>query len=263
MKGNYGPYTQLCEIASQDDEMFKVFKSHPDYSYVLEHPNYNEFGKQFLATIKTQCAELNLVLPWDKIIVNDFLGTPEVFSYNLTDELTTDVSPTTLRYVKTAIQILSHLQNKYNGDDIDVVEIGGGYGGQAFVLFTLASLFNVTIKSYTMFDLEASSNLQRKYISSLSEQIPSELFDFRQYNKSSFEVKDNSFVISNYSLAEVDESVKQCYFNNLFKHISRGFLCWNFGLTENPVSDFLYNKYDMLIEPEHSPRTGPNVVVMF
>jgi hypothetical protein len=263
MRGNYGPYSKICELASQDEEVFKMFKSHPEYSYVLEHPNYNDFGKQFLRTIKKYCSELQLVLPWEKILVNDYLGTPEVFSYDFTNELTTSASPTTLRYVKTAIQILRHLKSKYDGDDINIVEIGGGYGGQAFVLFTMASLFDVNIKSYTMFDLEASSKLQRKYIHNLSDHIQTDKFDFRMYNKSSFSIKENSFVISNYSLSEVDETVKQSYFTNIFPNITGGFFCWNFGLTENPVSEFLSRNYYLTIEPENNPRTGPNVFVMF
>ena len=47
---------------------------------------------------------------------------------------------------------------------INVVEIGGGYGFQAIMLYELASLFELEVKKYTVIDLKEVCNLQNIFV---------------------------------------------------------------------------------------------------
>lgn len=262
MEGNYGKYLVVCRQAVADPEVYKDFKNNPGYSYALEHPNYQAQGQSFLEVALSEAKKHGITdIPWPLILCNDAVGNPERFVYKLTDSLTADVSPTTLRYVKTAMLILPHLAASYDGE-VDIVEIGGGYGGQAVVLFAMAQLFGVKIASYTIFDLENASKLQQKYISEFREHVPADKFEFRPYGQSSFDVKPNSFVISNYCISEIQEPIRDHYLSTTFKNVTHGFMSWNHALGGTPVSKQLYDNYNVRTTQE-VPRTGPNLDVYF
>jgi hypothetical protein len=59
--------------------------------------------------------------------------------------------------------ILDHIKKNLL-NNIDLVEICGGYGGLCLFIFKLSILFNISINSYTIFDLSEPMILQKKYL---------------------------------------------------------------------------------------------------
>ena len=125
------------------------------------------------------------------------------------------------RYIYHAILILEHMKEK-NLEKVDIIEIGGGYGGLCFFLYNLSKFFNITISSYSIFDQEDVIQLQQKYLQNLGITINTFTID-------SFEVQKNSFLISNYALSKFEENIRNKYVEKVIKpYVKDGFLCWNF-----------------------------------
>ena len=98
-------------------------------------------------------------IDWDDIKKLNDIGNPENNSFTINGK-NYELSPTTLRYVQFSLDILKHMKNK-NIKEVDIVEIGGGYGGQACLLYLLAD--TVKINSYTILDLPEVNILQNKF----------------------------------------------------------------------------------------------------
>ncbi len=130
-------------------------------------------------------------------------------------------------------------------NNIDVVEIGGGYGGLCLFLHKLSDLFNIKIKSYTIFDLFEPMLLQKKYLELHNIEINViNLFD-------NFTLNNNSFLISNYAFSEISTDLQKIYTQKVLNpYILHGFLVWNFI----PFYNFIDNK-SITCEKEY-PFTG-------
>jgi len=110
-------------------------------------------------------------------------------------------------------------------DNIDVIEIGGGYGGLCFFIYSLAHLFQITIKTYAIFDLALPSQLQKKYLHALNVVNGVSYLDLNCISN----LSKNSFLISNYAFSEISRDLQQRYTNNVINPFtSHGFLVWNF-----------------------------------
>jgi hypothetical protein len=135
-------------------------------------------------------------------------------------------------------------------DNVDIIEIGGGYGGLCFFIRKLASLFELTVRSYTIFDLEEPSKLQKKYLENMG------YFDtnFRSEN-----LQKNSFLISNYAFSGIPMYLQKQYTNNVLNpYTSHGFLAWNLI----DVYAFVADK-NISIEPEVQSTGIKNKYVRF
>jgi hypothetical protein len=141
-------YRGVCVAAVADDDVFAQFRRLPAYTAILEHVTVEQ-GQEYLAEIRREASWLldpHLVLP------NDTLGGPALATY---PDFPT-VSPTTLRYLK----VLADLVTLFGSlAALHVVEVGGGYGGQA----RLIRSFFPTAK-HTIFDLPEPLALTRKYL---------------------------------------------------------------------------------------------------
>ena len=132
-----------------------------------------------------------------------------------------------ISYVLKALNILNHIK-VLNIDNLNIVEIGGGYGGQAFILLKLAKKINVNIQSYSIFDIKYPSLLQNKYIeyTKLADEFKVKSYDNFNLDK---DVKDNfNFLISNYALSEISTHIQDEYFKKILYNVKHGFLLWNF-----------------------------------
>jgi hypothetical protein len=179
------------------------------YTGALEHVTAAQ-GQQYLAEIRSEAPGLldpSLVLP------NDALGGPEVASY---PDFAT-VSPTTLRYLKVLADLVT-LFGPLAG--LNVVEVGGGYGGQA----RLVRAFFPTVK-YTIFDLPEPLALTRKYLErsgivddvtyiacSKSDDVPS---------------LGGDLFLSNYALSELARDWFDAYVERVARGCTRGYITGN------------------------------------
>jgi hypothetical protein len=206
------------------------FKSNPNYTNILEHVSH-ELGVIYLKEIKTNFDSLfldNKEIFINLCLENDKYGMPNKYEF----ENFCSCSPTNLRYLLHALIILKYMQD-CNLNNINIVEIGGGYGGLTLFIFKLSFLFKININSYTIFDLLEPMLLQKKYL---------DLFNIKinTYEISeNFTLNNNSFLISNYAFSEISKELQSVYIKKMINpYISHGFLCWN----HIPVYDFINDK---------------------
>lgn len=201
-------------VASLHD--FSDFKSNPDYTYMLEHVDF----KTGMSILNVLINELKID---EKIISrvvkkNDEIGNP--IKYKYTDDIV--CSPTSIRYVYHAHIILDYMK-KLKLNHINIVEIGGGYGGLCLCLYNMKELYNLEIKSYNIIDLKEIHKLQREYLN--YHNIKVNIYDADRYGS---DINNNDiFLIGTYSLSEFENEIQQNYINNLLSKSNHGFLIWN------------------------------------
>ena len=211
-----------------------IFKSIPNYQAVLEHVDKST-GDRYFNEIKIRYMKLfkdNKNLLVTLCNENDQFGNPKKeyfddFAY---------CSPTNIRYILHSFLIFEYIQTlKLN--NLDIIEIGGGYGGLCFFIHRLSSIFDISINTYTIFDLLEASNLQEKYLANLN--IKEGYF----YQLDNFEnLKQNSFLISNYAFSEISLEIQKDYLAKIIKPFtSNGILCWN----HIPVYQFIDKKINI------------------
>lgn len=201
-------------VASLHD--FSNFKSNPDYNYMLEHVDFNT-GMSILNVL------INELKIDEKIISrivkkNDEVGNP--IKYKYTDDIV--CSPTSIRYIYHAHIILDYMK-KLKLNNINIVEIGGGYGGLCLCIYNMKELYNVEIKSYTIIDLNEVHKLQREYLK--YHNIDAIIKDADKYGSDIDE--KNNFLIATYSFSEFEHDIQKKYAKNLFSKLNHGFFVWN------------------------------------
>jgi putative sugar O-methyltransferase len=193
----------ILEILS-DDNKFKTFRNGVSgYTPILEHLNYND-GKIYADYIIKNYKHLLVHL--DEFKKNDLIGNPIKFNYDEFGE----INPTTLRYIKFAGDI-----QKTFGDinNVNLVEIGAGYGGLVRVLNVIYNF-----KAITLFDLPEALNLQKKYLNEFD--ITPKTYTYND----KFSVGKNTLVISNYAWCECDKKTRDIYVDKIINKVDYNFL---------------------------------------
>ena len=226
--------THICKLGN-----LTGFKSNRSYTDILEHVNQDQ-GKQYLSYIYEKSN-----ITSDEIVsfckLNDSLGNPSIVEFNSRIK----ASPTSLRYILHAHLILNHMIS-LNLSSIDLIEIGGGYGGLCLALDYFSSKYNIKIDSYTIIDLESALNLQNLYLSTINPSIRVKYINASTYGASMS--NNNLFLVSNYCFSEISKEYQMKYIKILFPKVSHGFMAWN----AIPTFDF---GFKMLEEKEY-PLTG-------
>lgn len=220
------------------------FKNNRNYMQILEHVGPSQ-GQQYLNIIKEKFKTLyesNFDTLKKICELNDKYGKTNKHQYK--NFMT--CSPTNLRYILQTLLILEDMK-KYKLNNVDIIEIGGGYGGLCFFMYNLAALYEININSYTIFDLLEASRLQEKYLNALNIKNV-QLCQLDSFNN----LKNNSFLISNYAFSEITKELQIKYIEKIINpYTIFGFLAWNMI----PVYDFVKNS---IIEKEQEyPLTSP------
>lgn len=190
-------YVDFIENALSNENVFESFRrGGHQYDTILEHLSYED-GRVYLQYIQREYP--HLINSFDKFKINDSIGFPYIYDYG---EKYGNINPTTLRYIKFAGDIQKHFGD-LNG--MDLIEIGGGYGGLVRVLSSMYE-FN----SVRLHDLTPAKKLQKKYLNR---------FDINPIIDASIEniVTDNSIVISNYAWCECDLETRNNYVDKMVK----------------------------------------------
>lgn len=210
------------------------FKSHKYYTEILENLG-TYYGKLYMSEIKNKFNTLfnkNKKFLLKLTVENDKYGKPKKKSF----EGFGKCSPTDLRYILQSFIILTFME-KQKLNNINIIEIGGGYGGLAFFIIKIAELFNITIKSYTIFDLQDVSKLQKAYLQALNLNNITTMNFYQLDNYK--DLKHNSFLISNYAFSEISMELQKEYTEKILNpYVSYGFLIWNYI----PIYNFIENK---------------------
>lgn len=196
-------YTSLCREAATNESVFRSFKTDRRYKQVLEHCS-RYIAKQYYNQIKR---DNHFLLENNNLYENDRYGSPDI-----TNIYGIHCSTSTMQY----IGVLSNLIKMF-GDLTGkrIVEIGGGYGGQAMVIL---SQFKA---DYTIIDLEDVNLLQERYLRGKGVEI---------YN-TNYPVRDYDLVISNYALTEVMEPLQSKYVKEVCCRSKNGYITCNWPLT--------------------------------
>ena len=236
-----------------------TFKSNDQYRGILEHSTEGQ-GNQYLVEIKKKFSQL--YTDYKELLIdlcnkNDLYG--QTIKANISDFAF--CSPSNLRYIFHSFLILDYIKEN-NLDDVDFIEIGGGYGGLCFFVKNLASFFGIKTRSYTIFDLQEAAQLQEKYLEALGVQ-DFYCFQFNNFKEKELNrLKTDSFLISNYAFSEIHESIQAQYREHIINpYTSWGFLTWN----AIDVYDFVDNS--KIKKEKEYPQTdgtfGKNYYVTF
>jgi hypothetical protein len=239
----YDTYTDYIESFIESDINKWSFKSNPSYCGILEHVTH-ELGFNYLIEISNRFDAIynkHKELFIDLCKKNDTYGKTIQYNYNGF----TTCSPTNLRYILHSILILTYMK-ECSLNYVDIIEIGGGYGGLCFYMFNLSKLFGININSYSIFDLKTPMKLQQKYLTNLD-----------IHNVNFVDIKDikhlipNSFLISNYAFSEISNDLRIEYTSCVINPFATyGFMAWNCI----DIYKFVDGKY-IMIEDEY-PLTG-------
>ena len=201
-------YPNICLQASEDDAVFNIFKTLPQYKDILEHTS-PQMGTEYLSIIERDNPILLDYSNIEKFKENDTYGGSDRWMYS--DIL---ISPSTLRYIK----VLSDLIKIFgNLDGFKIAEIGGGYGGQCKII---NDYFN--IKNYHIIDLPEVNLLSKKYLQKLN------INNVRFSTSKDLIPEDYDLVISNYAYTELDRELQDIYKLNIIDNSKNGYLTCNF-----------------------------------
>lgn len=199
-------YPQVCIQASNNFRSFNNFRRNPIYNKVLEHVT-EEQGKEYLRLIS---ADSDLLGTMSNFKTNDDYGNPRMYEYPGIGM----ISPTTLRYIK----VLSDLKKNFSQlDNLNICEIGVGYGGQCRVI-------NAYYKpaTYCLVDIRPALSLAQRFLDNYI--LPSVLI-YKTMNELSR--KDYDLVLSNYAFSEIPRTIQDVYLSKVILKSKRGYMTYN------------------------------------
>lgn len=235
----YSAYCQyITDVCDKND--LTNFKRNGIYRTILEHVS-QEIGAQYIDAISGY-TRLTLKDITEFCTLNDSIG--DTIKSDYTNLVT---SPSNLRYIFHSHIILNHIRS-LNLPQLDIVEVGGGYGGLCLALHHFAEKYGVNINSYTIVDLAAPSRLQKLYLEKIQPSLKVDFVDASTFGAGIS--KSDMFLISNYCFSEIPDNLQKEYIAKLFPKVSHGFMAWNWI----PLYNF---GFDVKEEMEY-PRTGPH-----
>lgn len=201
---------------SEDPELFKNFKQNDLVKRMLGSSNL--FGS-FLERIKDKD------FPWKEIERIDQIGNPT----HVVDVNGYKISGICLRYLYYADKILNEIE-KLSLNEIQMVEIGGGYGGYCSILNALAVGRSIKIEIYGIFDLPEVQDFQEKYINETIEYqycgCGVQHTYFATLNSNVIKT-DVNYLVSFYALGEFPTELKKQYIEDIIAKVPHGFIIWN------------------------------------
>jgi len=209
-------YPDICLQASSDAAHFENFRRNKVYNEILEHVSEQQ-GSEYLDIIEE---DADIFSRMDTFKENDKYGNPRVFHYPSIGT----ISPTTLRYIK----VLADLKVLFGTmDDLNIVEIGSGYGGQCRII---TSYFKPD--TYCLVDIKPALMLATRYLDQYA--ISSALI-YKTMNE--LQEKKYDFFMSNYAFTELPRQLQDIY-------LEKSILCSRMGyITYNAITPPKFRSY--------------------
>ena len=244
-------YEQQLSRLLKSKKRLSDFRRKYDYREILEHVTYTQ-GKSYLEQIQEYSPQ-NYIELIEKNKANDLFGNPYEYQYPGVGR----VSPTTLRYISTAIDIFETI--RLNKESV-VAEIGVGYGGQAAILERMYG-----IRNYSAFDLPSVIQLSNVYLNSVNSKLK-----FTSSGLSSDKNTTWDVVISNYAFSELHRDLQLSYIERVIANSKSGYMIMNSGRSnitgrsEGKLSlDEIRNYIPNLQVKEEVPLTGPDNYIIY
>lgn len=190
-----GPYLEACEEAANRDEAFGCFKRDSRLTAIWEHVD-EAGGKVYARSIEDIPVRMppHAIGGASHIVHRHYVASPTYFRYAF---------------------VLSEIVWPAKGTK-HILEIGGGYGGQAHVLTQ-----NVQVDSYTILDLPPVCRLQSRYLKACGVNNVVPVSDYRLLLSLEYDL-----VISNYAYDELERATQEAYLP-LLEHSKRGYITAN------------------------------------
>ncbi len=252
----YGWYRQAVRVAIQQKPEDWTFKRDDGYRQVLEHVDAAQ-GRAFL----DWCATTETTLDWEVVVrlanLNDSFGAPFTADYPGLGQF----SPSNWRYLCHALKVWRHIDN-LGLEDVDIIELGGGYGGLALYVRGLAAGRDVRLGNYTLVDLPEASILQVKFAAATSTRA--QVINGLDADSIGWVLKDGTkgpprLLVSAYAFSEFDQEMRDWYAERLIRHCEHGLIVWNcpdgFPGFEKPLGGPVYQFIDqpLTVEPDLPP----------
>jgi hypothetical protein len=209
-------YRSACAAAASDPALFRVFRKTPPIIGIIEpFIPHDRPERRFVMSSEELLGwlirEPDFLDQYPSFQLNDTIGEP----YLEAVPGLSDMSIYTLRYIKIAYDLRRLFGSL---DDLDIIEIGGGYGGQCAIL---SRLFKWS--SYTIIDLPEVSQLQRRYLGTLGV----ENVTFVTLEELNAEQRYD-LVISNYAYSELSAELRAFYLDRVLAKSTHGYMLWNY-----------------------------------
>jgi hypothetical protein len=218
-------FLEECQRAATDPEVFKTFRQLPHIQNVVEN-RQEDWMDRFLDPVRNSLPNYGELIAIATLI--DTVGSPPIAK-----PPPPPISPTTAGYLM-VYAALRKLFGPLAGKRI--VEIGGGYGGQAAV-----TCMAEQVASYTIIDLPQPCDLQWRFLRALgvtARCVTSPPGD------------ECDLCVSSCAFAELDEAARTNYVERVLSKSRSGWLTWNWppeptdGWIEDPrvARDWLASK---------------------
>lgn len=204
----YSKYIDSCKKAVNETRHFMRFRNNPAYHSVVEGVP-KELGQSYIDYIIVNYPYLLDYI--DKFITTDDVGTPTKYKYR---GMKTAISSVTSRYIKILGDLSEHFESL---EDLDIVEIGAGFGGQCKIIHNYC-----TPRSYTIIDLPEACALAEKYLKRFG------IHDVKYKTMDGLEDEKYSLCISNYGFSEFDRCYQDLYAEKVIKNSEKGYMICNF-----------------------------------
>ena len=200
-------YRKVVVEAVNHPKKFNKFRKNKIYNVALEHTSV-KLGNDYYNSFKDKS---NIIRSFDEFKKNDLYGSPKLYSY----ENIGKISPSTLRYIK----VLSDLKDKFkNLDDLNILEIGIGYGGQCRIIDS----YNKPA-TYTLVDIKPVLLLAERY---LEHYVLHSKIIYKTLNEIGFD-DHYDLVISNYAFTELPRNFQDAYLDKIILRSERGYITYN------------------------------------
>lgn len=199
-------YPQVCIQAANDYKSFNNFRRNHIYNDILEHVSEKQ-GNEYIQVISR---DSDILAAINSFKLNDDYGNPRTFEY---PNIGT-ISPSTLRYIKVLADIKGHFQT---ADNMDICEIGIGYGGQCRVI-------NAYCKpaTYCLVDIQPALGLAQRFLDNF---ILHSVLTYKTMNELSS--RNYDLVLSNYAFTELPRTIQDVYLTKVILNSKKGYITYN------------------------------------
>lgn len=235
-------YNAIVTRCLHDEYYYNRFKRIRDYTEIVsQHPPYGLIYYEKICNDAPR--ELYLKLP--EISKCDQIGNPYVDQYE--HELgNLVISACNLRYVYSVIELERYF--KFSKNDINIVEIGVGFGGLCFAINQW-----LTVNTYCLIDLENVQQLASKCLEQLGN------------TNHTTEVPERiDLLISEYCLSEFSDSLIDSYYNDCVIKAENIYLRFNLHEEQRKLAFLqkLGNDFDYIVYDEWPITQWPNYVIV-
>jgi hypothetical protein len=205
----YNSFQELCRVALTDETVENNFRRHEITLNMLEFldPNIIDHYYGILEPLQGKYS-----IPGEVLSSLDTWGNPIIINSKKIK-----LAPASYRYWMYAMLIATHgLTNSSS----NILEIGAGFGGQAFTISKMRDLGHLAYASYTIVDLPGVVDLQRKFLEK------SFVKNFKTIEATEFRNEKYDLVIANYSFAEFPQNIRDFY-TPVLERAEHAVVAWN------------------------------------